>query len=61
MTELTAAEMQSINGEGFWDGFRCGAAAAIAIGATFTPEPVSKIALASAWTAAVGTCAIAFF
>jgi hypothetical protein len=61
MTELTAAQMKSIHGEGFWEGFRCGAAASIAIGATLSPEPVSKIALASAWTAAVGTCAIAFF
>ena len=61
MTELTTTQMQSINGEGFWEGFRCGAAASIAIAATLSPEPVSKVALASVWTAAVGTCAIAFF
>lgn len=59
MTRLTAVQMQSINGTGFWEGFRCGAATSIAIAATLSPEPVSKIALSSAWAAVLGTCALA--
>ena len=61
MKPMTAAQVQSVSGQGFWEGFRCGAATSIAIGATLSPDPISKLALASAWAAFVGTCAIAVF
>ena len=59
MTALTASQMRAIDGEGFWEGFACGASTAIAVGLTLSPEPVSKIGLWTAWTTAVSTCGIA--
>ena len=56
MVPLNTKQMQAIGGEGFWDGFLCGAATSVAIGATFSPDPLSKLVLASVWTTAVGTC-----
>ena len=56
MTALSASEMQKIDGEGFFDGFACGVATGIAIGLTLSPDPVTKVAVASAWLTAIGTC-----
>ena len=60
MIVLTTEQMRAIDGEGFWEGFLCGAATSIAIGATLSPDPVTKLVLGSAWTTAIGTCGIAF-
>ncbi len=61
MTTLSASQMRDIDGEGFWDGFLCGASATFAIGMTLSPEPISKLALGSIWGTALGSCGSAFF
>lgn len=60
MTALKEAQMRELDGEGFWEGFVCGAAAGLAVGMTVSPEPYSKLLLTSAWGAAVGACGVAF-
>ena len=59
MTALNASQMRELEGEGFWEGFLCGATTSLAIAATLSPDAVSKIFLATAWTTAIGTCGIA--
>ena len=59
MTSLNASQMRALEGEGFWQGFICGATTSLAIAATLSPDAVSKIFLAKAWTTAIGACAIA--
>jgi hypothetical protein len=59
MTPLNESQLQEVDGAGFWDGFLCGATTSLAIAAMLSPEPVSKLFVASAWTTAVGTCGMA--
>ena len=59
MTALSQSQMQSINGEGFFDGFICGASVGALVWAVTSPDPVSKLALGTLWTTAIGSCGIA--
>jgi hypothetical protein len=61
MTALSASQMRDLEGEGFWDGLACGTSASFALALTLSPDPVTKIGLASAWTAAVVACGNTFF
>ena len=61
MTALTVSRMREIDGEGFWDGFACGASASFALAMTLSPDPFSKLMLAAAWTTAAGACGRAAF
>lgn len=59
MTVLSQAQMRNIHGEGFFDGFLCGATVGALIWAVTTPDPVSKLALGTLWTTAISSCGIA--
>jgi len=59
MTTLTAPQMRRIDGEGFFEGFSCGAATSVALALTLSPDPITKIAVASAWLTVIGTCGVA--
>ena len=61
MTAMTASQMRELDGEGFWDGLACGAATSFALAMTLSPDPITKIGIASAWTSAVATCGNTFF
>lgn len=60
MTVLSESQLREIDGEGFWDGFVCGASVGALIWAATTPDPVSKLALSTLVTAAVGSCGKTF-
>ena len=60
MTVLSKSQMQGLDGEGFFDGLVCGAAAGLAVALTLSPEPVSKAVVTSAWVGAIGACGVAF-
>lgn len=59
MTTLTSAQMQDLEGEGFWGGFFCGASAAVLLGMALSPDPFTKLAWGVAWSTAAGTCGAA--
>ena len=61
MYELTIDQMAEIDGEGFWEGFLCGAGIVGSIAATFSPDPMSKVALWTIYSGTAGVCGLALF
>ncbi len=56
MTALSASQMREVNGEGFWDGFLCGASVGALVSVTLSPDPVSKLTLGTIWAGALASC-----
>ena len=56
MTTLNVSQMREVDGAGFFDAFVCGAIVGTLIWVAVTPEPVSKLALGTLWTTAIGSC-----
>ena len=56
MKTLNALQMREVDGEGFFDGFVCGASVGALVWVAVTPEPVSKLALGTLWTTVIGSC-----
>jgi hypothetical protein len=61
MTVLSASQMNELEAEGFFEGFLCGASVGTLIAVAVSPEPISKIALGTLWSTAIGSCGIAIF
>ena len=61
MRALCDAEMVGVEAGGFWEGFACGSGIASSVFATFSPEPISKLAIWSLYSATIAACGVAFF
>jgi len=61
MTVLTATQMREVDGEGFWDGFLCGASVGGLVWVAASPDPISKLALGKLVAGAIASCGSAFF
>lgn len=59
MTELNQSQMREIDGEGFFEGFLCGASLGALIWAATSPDVVSKLALGTLWSTTIGACGLA--
>ena len=60
MRSMTANEMQSVNGGGFWSGFLCGGLLVLTVGEAVSPEPVSKFAFGELVVGTAAACGFAF-
>lgn len=56
MRELTTEQLNAIDGAGFVDGLACGFTLAAAAYVTFSPDPLTKLAIYSAYTGATVAC-----
>ncbi len=59
MRSMTATEMQSVSGGGFWSGFLCGGFVILTNGAAVSPDPFTKLGIPELLITSAAACGMA--